>query len=325
MTQQARTYWRSLQELAEDPAFAAIVEREAPRFRDIVNAFDRRRFLELMAASMALGGFSGCGPEANPRQLLGYVEEPENVIPGRNRYYATAITQDGYATGVLVTHQMARPIKVEGNPDHPASLGGASAIMQASILQLYDPRRAQSIVGRGNITTWESFVSALHDRRATLMARKGDGLRILTGAISSPSLMAQLATLQQQFPEMRWHQWEPLHRDNEYASAISSFGQPVERIFDLSKADAIFAIESDLISATPGWLAYARNFAAARRPTETGGTMSRVYAIESTPTLLGAKADHRLAMRPAEIVASLRELAALLGAGTAGMGSANAK
>jgi MoCo/4Fe-4S cofactor protein with predicted Tat translocation signal len=315
MTQQARTYWRSLQELAEDPAFAAMVEREAPRFRDILGAFDRRRFLELMAASMALGGFSGCGPEPNPRQLLPYVEEPENVIPGRNRYYATAITQDGYATGVLIAHQMARPIKVEGNPDHPASLGGASAIMQASILQLYDPRRAQSIIGRGNITTWESFVSALHDRRATLMARKGDGLRILTGAVSSPSLTAQLATLQQQFPEMRWHQWEPLHRDNEYASAISSFGQPVERIFDLGKADAIFGIESDLISATPGWLAYARNFAAARRPTETGGTMSRVYAIESAPTLLGAKADHRLAMRPAEIVASLRELAALLGAG----------
>jgi MoCo/4Fe-4S cofactor protein with predicted Tat translocation signal len=315
MTQQARTYWRSLQELAEDPAFAAIVEQEAPRFSDVLNAFDRRRFLELMAASMALGGFSGCGPEPNPRQLLPYVEEPENVIPGRNRYYATAITQDGYANGVLITHQMARPIKVEGNPDHPASLGGASAIMQASILQLYDPRRAQSIIGRGNITTWESFVSALHDRRASLMARKGDGLRILTGAVSSPSLSAQLATLQQQFPEMRWHQWEPLHRDNEYASAISSFGQPVERIFDLNKADAIFGIESDLISATPGWLAYARNFAAARRPTETGGAMSRVYAIESAPTLLGAKADHRLAMRPAEIVASLRELAALLGAG----------
>jgi MoCo/4Fe-4S cofactor protein with predicted Tat translocation signal len=315
MTQQARTHWRSLQELAEDPAFAAIVEREAPRFRDILNVFDRRRFLELMAASMALGGFSGCGPEPNPRQLLPYVEEPENVIPGRNRHYATAITQDGYATGVLITHQMARPIKVEGNPDHPASLGAASAIMQASILQLYDPRRAQSIIGRGNITTWESFVSAIHDRRATLMARKGDGLRILTGAVSSPSLTAQLATLQQQFPEMRWHQWEPLHRDNEQASAISSFGQPVERIFDLSKAEAIFGIESDLISATPGWLAYARHFAAARRPTETGGTMSRVYAIESVPTLLGAKADHRLAMRPAEIVASLRELAALLGAG----------
>ncbi len=313
--QQARTYWRSLEELAETPEFAAIVAREAPRFREIVNAFDRRRFLQLMAASMALGGLSSCGPEPNPRQLLPYVEQPENMVPGRNRYYASATTQDGYATGVLVTHQTGRPIKVEGNPDHPASLGAASAIMQASILQFYDPRRAQTIVGNGHIAAWEGFVAALHDRRQSLLARKGDGLRILTGAISSPSLTAQIGNLQKQFPEMRWHQWEPLNRDTELAAAMTSFGRPVERIYDLSKTERLFGVESDLISAAPGHLAYARHFAAARRPAETHGTMSRVYAIESTPTLLGAKADHRLAMRPDDIVRSLRYLAGLLGAG----------
>src|SRR6201996_3248735 len=168
MSEPARTYWRSLEELAEAPEFAAMIARQAPRFRDIVNAFDRRRFLHLMAASLALGGLSACGPEADPRQLLPYVEEPENIVPGRNRYYASAVTLDGYATGVLVTHQMARPIKVEGNPDHPASLGAASAIMQASILQLYDPRRAQTIVGNGQIATFEGFVTALHGRRDAL-------------------------------------------------------------------------------------------------------------------------------------------------------------
>jgi MoCo/4Fe-4S cofactor protein with predicted Tat translocation signal len=315
MNEPARTYWRSLEELAETPEFAAMVARQAPRFRDIVNAFDRRRFLQLMAASLALGGLSACGPEPNPRQLLPYVEEPENIVPGRNRYYASAVTLDGYATGVLVAHQMARPIKVEGNPDHPASLGAASAIMQASILQLYDPRRAQTIVGNGQIATWEAFVSTLHERRGALLARQGEGLRILTGAVSSPSFAAQLGKLQQLLPQMRWHQWEPLHRDNAFAAAQTSFGRPVERLYDLSKAERIFGIESDLISATPGWLAYARQFAAARRPTETGGTMSRVYAIESTPTLLGAKADHRLPLRPDEITESLRYLAGSLGAG----------
>jgi MoCo/4Fe-4S cofactor protein with predicted Tat translocation signal len=315
MIEPTRTYWRSLEELAETPEFSAMVERHAPRFRDIVNAFDRRRFLQLMAASLALGGLSACGPEPNPRQLLPYVDEPENIVPGRNRFFASAVTLDGYATGVLVAHQMARPIKVEGNPDHPASLGASSAIMQASILQLYDPRRAQTIVGNGQISTWEAFVSALHQRRGDLLTRKGAGLRVLTGAISSPSLAAQLRKLQQQLPQMRWHQWEALHRDNELAAAGTSFGRPVERICDLSKADRIFGVESDLISATPGWLAYARQFAVARRPTETGGAMSRVYAIECTPTLLGAKADHRLAMRPDEIVDSLRYVAASLGAG----------
>jgi molybdopterin-containing oxidoreductase family iron-sulfur binding subunit len=315
MTETGRTYWRSLQELADTPEFTAIVEREVPRFREIVNAVDRRRFVQLMAASMALGGLSGCGPEAAPRQLLPYVQQPEGIIPGRNRYYATAISQNGYAAGVLIAHQMARPIKVEGNPDHPASLGAASAIMQASILELYDPRRMQSIVGAGSIATWQSFVSALHARRGGLTAKQGEGLRILTGAVTSALLASQLAKLQQQLPQMRWHQWEPLHRDNELASATSSFGQPLERVFDVSAADRIFAIESDLISAAPGWLAYARQFAAARRPTETGGKMSRVYAIESTPTLLGAKADHRLPIRPDEIAACLRYLAGALGAG----------
>ncbi len=315
--QQARTYWRSLEELADTPEFAAIVAREAPRFREIVNAFDRRRFLQLMAASMALGGLSSCGPEASPRQLLPFVEQPENMVPGRNRYYASAITQDGYATGVLVTHQTGRPIKVEGNPDHPASLGAASAIMQASILGLYDPRRAQTIVGNGHIAAWEGFVGALHDRREALLVRKGDGLRILTGALTSPSLTAQIANIQKQFPAMRWHQWEPLNRDAELGAAVTSFGRPAERIYDLSKAERLFAVESDLLSAAPGHLAYARHFAAARRPAETHGTMSRVYAIESTPTLLGAKADHRLAMRPDDIARSLRYLAGLLGAGPA--------
>jgi MoCo/4Fe-4S cofactor protein with predicted Tat translocation signal len=315
MTPSGRSYWQTLEELAETPEFSAIVERETPRFADILNSFDRRRFLQLMAASMALGGLSGCGPEPSPRQLLPYVEQPDNVIPGKSRSYATALTQSSHATGVLVTHQMARPIKVEGNPDHPASLGAASAIMQASILQLYDPRRAQTVFGNGAISTWEVFAAALYEQRKTLLAKNGDGLCILTGAITSPSLAAQIANLQQQFPGMRWHQWEPLHRDNELAAAQQSFGRPVERIFDVSKAERIFGIESDLISAAPGWLAYARQFAAARRPAETDSSMSRIYTIESTPTLLGAKGDHRLAMRPDDIVRSLHFFAGSLGAG----------
>jgi MoCo/4Fe-4S cofactor protein with predicted Tat translocation signal len=315
MSAPGRHYWRALEELAETAEFAAVVEREVPRFREVLGALDRRQFLRLMAASMALGGLTACGPEENPRQLLPYVEQPPGIVPGRSRYYATATTIEGYATGVLVAHQMARPIKVEGNPDHPASLGAASAIMQATILGLYDPRRAQSIVGNGQIDTWESFVTALYNRRDQLLARHGERLRLLTGTITSPSLAAQIAALQQQFPAMQWHQWEPLHRDNERAAAQQAFGRPLERTFDVGSADVIFAVESDLISGAPGWLAYARQFAARRRPDETSAKMSRVYAIESTPTLLGAKADHRLPMRSAELLAALRYLAGAVGAG----------
>ncbi|HUC12254.1 MAG TPA: TAT-variant-translocated molybdopterin oxidoreductase [Stellaceae bacterium] len=310
-----RDYWRSLEELAESPGFAQLVEREAPRFRDMLGPLDRRNFLRLMAAAMALGGLSDCGPEAEPRQLLPYVEQPPGIVPGQARYYATATTRSGFATGVLIEHRMARPVKVEGNPDHPASLGAASAIMQASILELYDPRRAQTILGQGQIDSWEHLITALFDRREQLLARGGAGLRLLTGAVTSPSLRAQIALLQQQFPAMRWHQWEPLGRGNERIASERMLGRPLDRRFDLDNADIIFAIESDLISNVPGWLAYARQFAAHRRPDETGGKMSRIYAIESTPTLIGAKADHRLALGPADLAAAMRYLAAITGAG----------
>jgi hypothetical protein len=286
-----------------------------PRFRDALGALDRRRFLQLMAASMALGGLSACGPEPNSRQLLPYVEQPPGIVPGRSRYYATATTCEGYATGVLVAHQMARPIKVEGNPDHPASRGAASAIMQATILGLYDPRRAQSVVGNGQIDAWESFVSTMVERRDQWMTSGGEGLRLLTGTVTSPSLAAQIMGLQQMFPAMRWHQWEPLHRDNALAASARAFGRQLDRVFDLDPADVIFAVESDLISAVPGHLAYARQFAARRRPDDTGERMNRVYAIESTPTLIGAKADHRLPMAPAEILVAMRYLAAESGPG----------
>ena len=325
MSASARTYWRSLEELAETPEFAAAVEREVPRFGEVLGALDRRRFLQLMAASMALGGLSACGPEPNPRQLLPYVEQPPGIVPGRSRYYATATTSGGYANGVLVAHQMARPVKVEGNPDHPASLGAASAIMQATILTLYDPRRAQSIVGDGQIDTWERFVTMLYERRGHLLAQGGEGLRLLTGTVTSPSLAAQIDAVQKQLPAMRWHQWEPLHRDNELAASQRAFGRPVECVFDVGAADVIFAVESDLISGAPGWLAYARQFATHRRPDETHGQMSRVYAIESTPTLIGAKADHRLPMQPVELFEALRYLAGTLGAGPAQWGQQDVK
>ena len=240
MTAAARDYWRSLQELAETPDFAAIVEKEVPRFSEMLGAVDRRNFLRLMAAAMALGGLAACGPEPQPRQLLPYVEQPPGIVPGRPRYFATATTQAGYAAGVLIEHRSERPVKVEGNPEHPASLGAASAIMQASILELYDPRRAQTIVGQGQIDSWEHLITALFERREQLLPHGGAGLRLLTGTVTSPSLSAQIKTLQQQFPEMRWHQWEPLNRDNEHIAIQRSFGRPLDKIYNVDNPDKGF-------------------------------------------------------------------------------------
>jgi molybdopterin-containing oxidoreductase family iron-sulfur binding subunit len=315
----ARTYWRTLDELAEVPEVAARLEREIARSGRGLGVVERRHFLQLMAASLALGGLSGCGPEPQRRLLLPYVEEPPGIVPGQARAYATALTERGYANGVLVTHQTGRPVKIEGNPDHPASRGAASAIMQASILTLYDPHRSQSILHQSQITSWEAFVTAMIERRGDWAMNHGAGLRLLTGTVNSPTLIAQIAALQQQFPALRWHQWEPLDRDEELRAAETAFGRPLDFTYNMNQAEIVFAVESDLISAAPGHLAYARELMAKRRLSELGDSamMSRVYAFESTPTLLGAKADHRLALTPLEIARSLRHLAAALGAGPA--------
>ncbi len=313
-----RPFWRSLEELAETPEFLARLAHEFPAFEQAARASpDRRRFLQLMAASIALAGMSGCGAEEEPRELSPHVEQPPGVIPGRPRYFATATGLDGFGSGVLLKHEMTRPIKVEGNPDHPASLGGTSAVGQASILGLYDPYRAQSIIGNGQIASWESAITMLTARRSMLAERGGQGFRLLTGAVTSPTLLAQIAALRAMLPDMQWHQWEPLHRDTLSEGARLAFGRDIDMVFDLTKADVIVGIESDLISGAPGHWRYGRDFAVRRRAGEVREAMSRVYALEATPTLIGAKADHRFITKPSESAAALRFIAATVGAGPA--------
>ena len=311
---QGRAYWRCLEEAAT-PDFLAYLAEEVPRFAAAAaSSFDRRRFLELMAASLALGGLAACGPEEAPRDRVAYVEQPEGIVPGRARAYATATLQDGMAEGVLVTHQMGRPIKVEGNPDHPASLGATSAAGQAAILSLYDPHRAQTVTHGGGIAAWQDLATAVIERRRALIARGGEGFRLLTGAATSPTLVAQIAVLRKEFPAMRWHRWEAVHRDEEAAAMRLAFGRPLDLVPDFAKADIVLAVESDCVDGAPGRLAHARAIAARRRAAELKGAMSRLYAIESTPTLIGVKADHRLVLAPGQIDAALRIVAASLGA-----------
>ena len=262
---------------------------------------------------MALAGLAGCGPEVDPRYRQSYVDQPPGIVPGRARFYATAISQQGYGSGVLIAHRMGRPIKVEGNPDHPASLGATSAIGQASILSLYDPYRAQALSRRGSIATWEGLATELLQRRAQLVGNKGASLALLTGAVTSPTLAGQIADLQASLPELRWFQWEAVDRDAVRAGAEMAFGRPVEAVPAFAAADVVVAVGSDFLDSAPGHLRFAREFASRRLAAERRERMSRLYALESTPTLAGAKADHRLILSPAEIAGALRHLAGALG------------
>ena len=266
----------------------------------------RRRFLELMGASLALAGASGCTRQP-PEFILPYVEPPEHAIPGRPRYYATAVPAFGGAEGVIVETHLGRPTKVEGNPAHPASLGAASVRSQASVLDLYDPDRAREVTYLGSTRTWDDFLSAFRLRIEPLRPRNGAGFRLLTETVCSPSLGAQIQAVLTAFPEAVWHQYEPAGDHSARAGAQLAFGRPLNCYFRLDHADVILALDSDFLACGRNSTRMARDFATRRRQGNRLD-MNRLYAVECTVSATGGKADHRLPVRYSEVESVAREL-----------------
>ena len=149
---------------------------------------DRREFMKLMSAALALAA-GGC---AHPplEQIVPYIDGQEQRDDGEPLYFATALTQGGYAQGVLVRSNMGRPTKVEGNPSHPASLGATSPIEQGRILELWDPERSRAVLHDGEIASWDELETMLTARLARLRPAGGAGLRLLTRSWSSPTVVA---------------------------------------------------------------------------------------------------------------------------------------
>jgi molybdopterin-containing oxidoreductase family iron-sulfur binding subunit len=307
-------FWRSLEEYASTPGFAEELGREFPLFASEWDAgLSRRRFLELSGASLALAGLTACVKQ--PREgLVPYVKQPEEVVPGRPLFFATASTLSGYATGILVQSHTGRPTKVEGNPEHPASLGATDVFAQASVLSLYDPDRSQTITKLGQIRTWPAFAEELQARVKTARAISGEGFRLLTQTVTSPALGAKIKELNALLPKARWHQWEAAGRDPVRAGARLAFGRPVETRYDFSKADVVVSLDADPFTYGPGSLAYARAFARRRRAAATGsGAPPRFYAVETTPTTSSTLADHRISLKPSELHAAAAALFAAVG------------
>ena len=289
-------YWRSLEELAGTEAFQEALHREFPKgASEWVDSVSRRGFLKVMGASLGLAGMTGC-VRLPLEPIVPYVRQPENVIPGRPMYYATAVTLGGYASPVLVESHLGRPTKVEGNDLHPASLGGTDIFTQASILGLYDPDRSQSVMSMGDQRSRQAFLGAIRGPLSAQKALQGAGIRILTPTISSPTLADQLRKFLKVYPQAKWHVYEPVNRDNVLEGAKMAFGQPVETRYDFSKADVIVSLDADFLYAGfPGNTHYIRDFASRRNP--DSGNMNRLYVIESTPSSTGVKADHRWPMQ----------------------------
>ena len=306
--------WRGLEELAGTPEYRDFLECEFPHDpRADQQGVSRRSMLKLMGASAALAGLTAC-TKMPMQKIVPYAQQqPEDFVPGKPLFYATAMPLAGYATGLLVESHMGRPTKVEGNPSHPASLGAANVVAQASVLGLYDPDRAQVVVYHGRIGDWSTFLTSMDQRRADLLELKGAGLRILTGMVTSPALADQIRSVLAQFPQAKWHQYEPLNRDTVREGSKLAFGEYVNTVYHFDRADVIVSLDADFLSAGPGAVRYARDFADKRRVTGPESTMNRLYVAESTPTVTGAMADHRVPMRARDVEAFARALAEGLG------------
>ena len=316
--------WRSLDEVAGTAEFKDYLHREFPsNASEWTDPVGRRNFLKLMSASMALAGVTAC--TVQPDELIvPYVRQPEEEIPGKPLFYATAMTLGGVASGLLVESHEGRPTKIEGNPDHPASKGATDLFAQGSILTLYDPDRSQTLTQLGDIRPWSSLIGAMRGGLSAQAASKGAGLRILTETVASPTLAAQIQQVLAQHPGAKWIQWEPVNRDNARAGARTAFGQYVEPIYDLTKADVILSLESDFLSSDGALnLYYMRQFASRRRVEESADNLSRLYVVEADHSLTGGRADNRLPLKSSQIEAFARAVAA--GAGVSGVnGSAPA-
>ncbi|HJU08798.1 MAG TPA: TAT-variant-translocated molybdopterin oxidoreductase, partial [Rhodanobacteraceae bacterium] len=308
-------YWRSLEELADAEGFQAWLKTQFPQLAQGA-PLDRRGFLKFIGASMALAGLTACSHPPQT-QLVPYVHGQDEWATGLPRYFATTLTRNGYAQGVLVRSDEGRPTKVEGNPQHPASLGATDIFAQAAILQLWDPDRSQSVMHGETVATWDDFADTWFALRSRFDRNGGQGLRVLTRTITSPTLAAQLGALQKKYPNARWHVHEP--GGSSLSRGTDANGAPMSVRYRFDRAKVILSLDADFLSDPAAGVRYSRDFISTRDPER--GAMSRLFVVEPTPSITGMMADHRLPLESARIAEFARELAQRLIAANAGSAS----
>ena len=296
-------YWRSVDELANTPEFQAAMEKEFPELaQEGVGAVSRRGFMKLMGASMALAGLAGCTRQPD-EPIYPYIRQPEDLIPGKPNYFATAHPFVTGAVPLLVKTDQFRPIKIDGNPEHPYNQGSSDPFTQAALLELYDPDRSQHVTYRGENREWAEFIVGF--RNKVISTGDGMGIYFLSETITSPTLARQWREVQAKFPKAKLVQYDP-------AIAGTALADGLNVQYDLAEADVIVSLDADFLSgaAFPGFHKLVRQYAERRKdPTK----LNRLYVIESTPTTTGLKAEHRLGLRASEIPAFVVELAKAVG------------
>jgi molybdopterin-containing oxidoreductase family iron-sulfur binding subunit len=323
LDQQGKEYWRSLEEYVDAPEFEEFVYREFPnQAEEWQDPVSRRNFLKVMGASLALAGISGCVIQP-PEKAIPYVTQPEEYTPGKPDYYATSMTLGGIATGILVRSNDFRPTKIEGNPQHPGSLGATDTLTQAAILGMYDPDRSQEISFRGSAQSWESFRDQIRREIDKQRGTQGAGIRFLTETVSSPTLINQFKQLTAELPGAKWYQYDPANSDNVIAGAKMALGSAVNTIYKFELAERVFSLGADFLGGYN--VRYSRDFAYQRNVNEEKKEMNRLYLAEATPSVTGAKADHRLAIKPSQMLGFTKAAAAALGVAATGGSTENAQ
>ncbi len=306
--------WRSLEELADRPDVRRYIEAEFP---DVMQAssVDRRTLLRLMSASLALGGLAACNSGAvKNAPLLSQSHNAPGYMPGVPAIIATSLPLNGYGRGVLVKAQEGRAIKVEGNPLHPASLGATDVFAQAEILSLYDPDRSGTPLYDGEARSWEELTQFIRPVRNELVVGEGRGLHVLMPPTSSPTIQRLVMQARQLFPHAQWHSFAPIDDINRQQAAQSVFGRDVDLVYDLTQADVIVTLGGDLFAEEAGHIRYAADYQNRRRIQDRD--LPRLFAVETRPSLVGARADERISLRPRDFEAFARALADAVRSGT---------
>jgi molybdopterin-containing oxidoreductase family iron-sulfur binding subunit len=303
-----KSYWRSASALANTTKFQEWAHREFPEgASELPEGASRRTLLKFMGATLALAGLTAC---RRPEEvILPLSKGAEDLIPGKPVFYNSIYTFNGVASGVMVETHDGRPTKIEGNPQHPHSMGAASAFAQASILSLYDPDRIAEHTQDGKAIAWDAFVAAV----PTAFAGDGARLRFLSQRIASPTYERLKNAVLAKFPAAKWVEYEAVPVDSARAGAKLAFGRPAIVNYDFSKAQVLLALDFDFLGLDASTLVNMRQWAAGRRVKSHDDHMSRVYAVESQFSVTGAAADHRLRMRSADVLAFLQALAKQLG------------
>ncbi|UCD74323.1 MAG: TAT-variant-translocated molybdopterin oxidoreductase [Phycisphaerales bacterium] len=312
-SQTGSAYWRSLDELADTPQFREFLHREFPAGASELldgSGEGRRNFLKVMGASFLLAGLGLTGCRRWPQEkIVPYAKRPEGRTPGVTVRYATCMELGGIATGLLATSYDGRPIKVDGNPQHPGSRGAAGPLAQAGILDLYDPDRSATVRRSGEAVDWAAFETWAEAHFGELRSAGGGGLAVLCEATASPSPLRLKRRAAELFPQMRWHEYEPVSDDNELAGSVMAFGRPYRTHYSFNRARIIVSLDADFLGTHPAAVTYTRDFAATRRADDADRSMSRLYAFESALTLTGANADHRVALRRGDVAVIAARLA----------------